>query len=233
MSWFSQTAQRHQLIVVDPRADFFILSPAIDKELIHEAIMVWFEKGLPAIYARQSAENTDRINLGLSLILNHKKYRVALTVPASSILEQQALPNLLDMNDFFCHFYGIDGLITSLDDLTKRYEELSPMNFISVYGSFLFHYLSGEAYVNEHSDLDLLISYPGCSLLTLNGLMAHLSKKMKRTIDGEIRFNSLGDIAIKEVLDVSAKKVLIKNQEGVDLLSRAELYEYYPSLSEY
>lgn len=122
---------------------------------------------------------------------------------------------------FSCN-YGINGL--------NRIIELYPISDIAVYGSFLFHYLSGYSFVDHDSDLDLLINYCGHSLADLYESVSVLTKKFNRTIDGEVRFPDFGDIPIKELLDLSAKKLLCKSKDKVTLLSRTELYEYYPLL---
>lgn len=214
--------QRHDLIFVDSKASFEFQSCYSDKETLHQLIVAWFKKGLPCIYARQLCDDEGQVNLGLSLRTHDKKYRVGLVIAESSLLKQALLPKLVEMAEFFFHYYGVEGLVACLD----RYKGFS----ISVYGSFLFHYLSGQAYVDDSSDLDLLIDYPGCSLSVLNELIDVLHKKFNRTIDGEVRFMHLGDVATKELLDPSAKKLLFKKRDRVELLSRTVLYECYPLL---
>lgn len=210
--------QRHQLVYVARDASFSIYSCHDGQEAIREQVVEWIKKGLPCVYARQSADD-DRVNLGLPLTLKH---RVALKVDQSCIIKYQPLPRLIMMEDFFSQFYKIDGIKIALGPLANM--------IISVYGSFLFHYLSGQRYVDKKSDLDLLIDYPGCTLNVLNELIQLLTKKFNRPIDGEVRFQHVGDIAIKELLDLSTKKLLCKHQMGVELRTRVELYEHYPSL---
>ncbi|MGL5741443.1 MAG: phosphoribosyl-dephospho-CoA transferase MdcG domain-containing protein [Legionella sp.] len=107
---------------------------------------------------------------------------------------------------------------------------LDSISDIAVYGSFLFHYLSGDSFVNETSDLDLLIHYQGYSLKDLGQLVSAFTKQFNRTIDGEVRFHLFGYIPIKELLNCSARKLLCKSKDCVALLSRTELYEHYPLL---
>ncbi|MBI2785349.1 MAG: malonate decarboxylase holo-[acyl-carrier-protein] synthase [Legionella longbeachae] len=210
--------QRHHLIYLYPDADFSINSLHADKVAIEKQVLGWLLQGLPCIYAKQSYGNT--INLGLPLLHNNKKHRVALQVAPSAVQQQQVLPQLKQMQDFFLCCYGIEELDVFLD--------LQHVSDIAVYGSFLFHYLSGQPFVNENSDLDLLINYQRYSLTDLQEFIALLAKKMNRTIDGEIRFPKFGDVSIKELLDLSAKKLLCKSKDKPALLSRTELYEYYP-----
>lgn len=215
------TLQRHHLIYLQPDADFAVASIHEDKKMIEEQVSLWLEKGFPCIYAKQLVHQ-ETINLGLTLLYAKKKHRVGLQVAPSFVQKQKPLPQLLEMRDFFSFYYGIK----KVDTLIK----LLPISDIAVYGSFLFHYVSGYSFVVRASDLDLLILYQDYSLVDLRESIAALSKKFNRIIDGEVRFPYLGDIPIKELLHLSAKKLLCKSKDKVTLLSRAELYEHYPLL---
>ena len=213
--------QRHHLIYLHPNADFAIVSFHEEKQMIAEQVRLWLAKGLPCIYAKQLVPQ-ETISLGLTLLLANKKYRVALRVAPSLVQKQKPLPQLIEMHDFFSRYYGIKAL--------NRVLELNLISDIAVYGSFLFHYLSGDSFVAPDSDLDLLFKYQGYSLIDLRELVGTLTKKFNRTIDGEVRFPGFGDIPIKELLSLSAKKLLCKRHDMVTLLSRIELYEHYPLL---
>ncbi|MCE0724587.1 MULTISPECIES: phosphoribosyl-dephospho-CoA transferase MdcG domain-containing protein [Legionella] len=213
--------QRHHLIYLQPDADFAVASIHEDKKMIEEHVSLWLAQGLPCIYAKQLAHQ-DTINLGLTLLHAKKKHRVSIQSAPSLVQKQKPLPQLLEMQDFFSSYYGIKKLDTLIKSL--------PISDIAVYGSFLFHYVSGYSFVDRASDLDLLISYQDCSLIDLRESIAALTKKFNRIIDGEVRFSCLGDIPIKELLLLSAKKLLCKSRDKVTLLSRAELYEHYPLL---
>lgn len=216
--------KRHQLIFVDSKAPVAFHTCHGDKKDIKQRVMDWLQAGLPCIYTRQTSEN-NTINLGLTLLVEGHKQRIALAVNKSDILKEKALPHLMDMRYFFQEVYNIHGLSELFSSL--GFEQA---NFISVYGSFLFHYLSGQSFVNSTSDLDVLITYQGCTEQQLKSLAANLATKFNRLIDGEVRFDALGDIAIKELLS-SSPTVLCKKKERVILLPRAMLYEYYPTLS--
>lgn len=213
--------QRHHLIYLKPHADLFIASIHPDKYTIEHEVVAWIAKGLPCIYARQSA-NKERVNLGIPLLMGHTRYRIALQVSPAAVRELKPLPQLAVMRHFFQHYHGIE----ELDVLLASHQ----VSHIAVYGSFLFHYLSGQSYVNDTSDLDLLITYQDYSLAQLHDLRGQLTQKFKRSIDGEVRFQRFGDVPINELLDTSAKKLLCKGKEQSVLLSRAELNEHYPML---
>lgn len=213
--------QRHHLIYLDPGTDFFLVSCHEEKQLIKEQVSAWLAKGLPCIYAKQLSDN-EFINLGLSLWYANKKHRVGLRVSPSAVQRKNPPPQLLEMQDFFLRYYGIEDL--------NRVIGLYGVSDVAVYGSFLFQYLSGYDFVTGNSDLDLLINYHEYSLNHLQELVDALTQKFKRIIDGEIRFQGLGDISIKELLNTSTKNVLCKTKNKVILLSRTELYEHYSLL---
>lgn len=208
--------RRHDLMFIDSQACFTIQSIHYDNDAIQKHVTEWLKKGFPCIYARQFSDEV--LNLGLPLLFDDKKHRVNLSVDKAAVLRQMPLPKLFEMYAFFHDCYGIKELMELPDN-------------IAVYGSFLSHYLSGQEFVNETSDLDLLIDYsPDYSLDALHELIYLLNTKFNRVIDGEIRFNNLGDISIKELLNLSAKTLLCKTRNKVELLSRAELYARYPLL---
>ena len=214
-------SQRHHLIYLKPGADFFLVSVHEDKKIMEKQVSIWVERGLPCIYAKQLPH--ERLtNLGLSLWYANKKHRVNLRIEPSAIQKQEPPPQLSDLHDFFLRYYGVDDL--------RRIIEVHQISDIAIYGSFLFQYLSGYNFVTKSSDLDVLINYHGYSLAHLRGFMEALAQKFKRSIDGEIRFQGIGDISIKELLNISTPKILCKSKDNVSLLLKKELYEYYPLL---
>ncbi|WP_174714464.1 malonate decarboxylase holo-[acyl-carrier-protein] synthase [Legionella sainthelensi] len=213
--------QRHHLIYLEPGTDFFLVSCHEKKGLIKEQVSNWLALGLPCIYAKQLPDD-EFINLGLPLWYANKRHRVGLRVIPSAVQKTNSPPQLLEMQDFFLRYYGIEDL--------NRVIGSHRISDVAVYGSFLSQYLSGYDFVTESSDLDLLINYHEFSLNHLQDFVDDLTQKFKRIIDGEIRFQGLGDISIKELLNTTTKKVLCKTKDKVILLSRTELYEHYSLL---
>ncbi|EHL32245.1 malonate decarboxylase holo-[acyl-carrier-protein] synthase [Legionella drancourtii] len=215
------SAQRHDLIYLEHQVPFSISTLHADKHMIEQQVVAWLAQGLPCIYAKQARDDAT-LNLGLPLFFAEKKHRVGLRVKPSAVVKQQSLPQLIEMQDYFRRCHGLSDILATLNSISG--------SDIAVYGSFLFHYLSGQPSVNQASDLDLLINYQGWSLATLHELISVLSRKLQRTIDGEIRFQQVGDIPIKELLNLSATEFLCKNHDGVALIPRMKLYEHYPLL---
>ena len=219
--------QRHELIYLNPKTNFAIQS-SHQTSIIRQQIEAWLSKGLPCIYTRQLL-TSKQVSLGLPLHVNDKKFRVNLMVPKTAIIKNKPLPNLIDMQEFFLNFYGIKEIETFLESINTTYP-FPHFKFIAVYGSFLFHYLSGQQVVSENSDLDLLLEYPGCSKAALHALILLLNEQFKRPIDGEIRFTKLGDIAFRELFNDKAESLLCKSHNNLVLIPRTLLYECYPAL---
>ncbi|CDZ77528.1 phosphoribosyl-dephospho-CoA transferase [Legionella massiliensis] len=224
--------QRHDLVFADPNSEFRIHSCQTNQAQLYEQVRAWFARGLPCIYARQSGLNNGDLNLGLPLIAAGQKQRIGLQLREDAVLRYQSLPKLNEMESFDFSLLPSNGEKVPEGRMRGVGSKFFPdiCHSISVYGSFLFHYLSGQPYVNEASDLDLLIEYSDYSLAELNELVAKLAKVFNRTIDGEIRFAGLGDVAVQELVDLSARQILLKTRDSVELIARTVLYERYPSL---
>ncbi len=217
-------SQRHQLIFPRSHAPFIIHSGhENDQELMHH-VTEWFNQGLPGIYARQLDHGSDHLNLGLPVLLAHKKYRVGILLPKSAVNRTEGLPKLADMADFLARKLRLKS------DRLFSTQELVDFKSVSVFGSFLFEYLTQQPFVTENSDLDVLIDYEQYSLTELQQLLIKLETKFNRTIDGEIRFPNLGDVAIKELAAATSNQLLFKNSHEVGLISRHDLYVQYPYL---
>lgn len=219
-------AQRHELIYLNPATEYIIHS-CHTEAMVRARINDWLTRGLPFIYPRQRF-NPQQIFLGLPFKIDNKKYRVSLSVDKSAVYKILPLPTLITMQDFFLKFYSVE-IQSYLADFSKKYPHFL-MNNIAVYGSFLFHYLSGLDPLDENSDLDLLINYSGYALIILQELIIGLAQRFNRAIDGELRFASQGDISFRELFNNQTEHLLCKKNDTIELISKARLYEHYPAL---
>ncbi|KTD55339.1 malonate decarboxylase holo-[acyl-carrier-protein] synthase [Legionella quateirensis] len=217
--------QRHQLIYVAPNSSFKINSSYGPNQEIVDCISEWLNNGLPCIYARQLVHDELGLHVGLPILLNNKKYRISMTLNKKELIKVQDLPKLAEMSDYWSQKLGQH----SKNGYSQQ--DLSDFQSISVYGSHLFEYLSNQPFVNDHSDLDLLIDYDNCSLSELGRRVTSLKRIFGVRIDGEVRFHDLGDIALYELMNSSTNQFLFKNSKDIGLITRHELYEQYPSLS--
>ncbi|MCL9684499.1 malonate decarboxylase holo-[acyl-carrier-protein] synthase [Legionella maioricensis] len=217
-------SQRHQLVFLEHDSAFVIHSIHEEKQAITHYVNQWINQGLPCIYARQLSAEQDMLDLGLPVFLANKKHRVGLRLNKNKVSRKEDLPRLIDMASYFCK--KIKGQPFTL----FSQQDMADFHSISVYGSFLWEYLSEQPFVGDNSDLDLLIDYEGHSLDKLKQILTILKKKFNRTIDGEVRFKKLGDIAVNELVNSSADQLLFKNTDEIGLISRHDLYKQYPDL---
>lgn len=215
--------ERHHLIFPAPDVSFKIHSVHEDQQKILNYVSEWINKGLPCIYTRQLIKDALKLNAGLPVVIAGKKYRIAISLNHTEIKKQKELPKLIEMTPFLAQKLNGNSITFSEHDQLK-------FQSISVYGSFLFEYLSNQPFVNHHSDLDLLIPYEHESLSELNQKISRLKALFQIPIDGEIRFKNLGDIALKELTNPVASQFLFKNTNEIGLISRHDLYQQFPDL---
>ena len=99
-----------------------------------------------------------------------------------------------------------------------------------VYGSFAWEYITQDPYITPDSDLDLFFVYEQYSLSHLSKTIQAIEEKKKRRIDGEIRFEPWGDCSILELLYTDAVQLLFKQEQGMHLITRQDLYDRFPTL---
>lgn len=203
---------RHQLIYLHSHMISLSALTSIESEPLREAALAWLLQGLPAIYPRQ--QPIDELQLALTILKNQTKHRVSFSVDPAAIHKESSLPSLHDIAGFF----------------NFNIKSIPYLNAISVYGSFLFESLSQQKFITDSSDLDILIQFPDCSLLALHDLLKQLEHMAQRRVDAEIRFQELGDIAVRELLDASTETCLVKSHDHVYLLDKNKIYEHYPQL---
>lgn len=171
----------------------------------------WLQRGLPCIFARQQSQHPAQVRVGLPLKMGTTLLRVGMEINAEDIARESPLPQL--------------NQVIALP-------EHPPLGkSIHVYGSFLWQYLAKELHVRADSDLDVLIYYQDQSLMHLCQQIDYLTQKTKRTIDGELRFNGVGDIGIGELINPHHRTLLVKTTTSIHLLAREALYEHHPTLS--
>lgn len=209
---------RHQLVYLKKQAEFTFMSTVEGRLDLSHAIDDWFSRGLPCIVASQYDVKYPHIKLGILIKLNNISHRITLLVDQKYVEKTDNLPII--------H--------TVLNALSYDVNKNNVLNFndcehVAVYGSFLWQYLTNYSYINQDSDIDILIFYKSLSINQLNHKIIQLNKVLARQVDGEVRFKELGDIAISELCSNSSK-LLVKQTQAAMLIERKKLYAYYPSL---
>lgn len=196
-------ANRHDLITLKPDCEFRHTGDNT------ELVCRWIQQGFPVIYTRQTSDSS--IDLGLTLMVNQQKQRIKLQVATSESLQIDALPPLAQFTDYFS-------------------QEVIAFADCHVYGSFLYAYLTQLPYITAQSDLDVLVIYRQQSLYQLRLMYQQLQRLCRRNIDGEVRFEGAGDIALRELLFDESPQLLYKTAHQAGLIKRQDLYALYPVL---
>jgi phosphoribosyl-dephospho-CoA transferase len=180
----------------------------------------WVERGWPLVVARQP-ESGDQISLGFTLPSTPTRQRIALRVPRTAIIRHSRPLPLMDTVDHAPHNWR--AAMFSLQALCTR-NGVVPR----VYGSLSSQALTGASYLDEASDLDLLLE---CSAATrLDELLAALEAFPLRSprIDGEILAPSGWAVAWRELAEVlgadEPRKVLAKSDREARLIPVEQLF---------
>ncbi len=175
-----------------------------------DVFLDWIQKGYPLIYTRQPIDIVnDHLQLGIPKFCQKMaiKQRYIFCVCQDAISKVCPLPswNCIMPNDR-C--------------------EMNPF----VYGSFAWEYITQTPYITPQSDLDLFFIYKKYSLNQLLKTIQSIQEIKKYRIDGEIRFEPWGDCSILELLFTDTVQLLFKQEQGMHLVNRRDLYDRFPTL---
>lgn len=185
----------------------------------HAAIARWAAANWPLIVRRRDATSDASVAcLGLAAPpepTNGAKLRLPLRVPARQVARHRA-PLPLDAvvhalpARWQAPFSRLAGATLSLD--------------LRVFGSLALQALTGQAYLRDASDIDLLFRPRDSAELDLGTLLL-ASFLDELPLDGEIIFPSGQAVAWKEWFTARGhtERVLVKSQSSVKLGTRAEL----------
>jgi phosphoribosyl-dephospho-CoA transferase len=199
---------RHTLCFLEQQA--LPLSSHSSEEL--GVLEFWLKEQHPLIVPLQPENiHDDHIRLALPYFDKEqkKKMRFSYLFTKSAIKKHQELP----------FFHSV------FPSIKTDYE-------IRVYGSYCWQYLTGQTYVHNASDLDLLVVYAHQSLTALTTLYHQLVQELKTVpLDGEVRFPNLGDCSWLELTQAEeTPTILVKSNQALALVKREDLYAQFPAL---
>jgi len=226
---------RHDLAWLTPDGWQHVLATATPDTPAHAAITRWANAGWPLVVRRRDdaahapalanphasvcAEmHADDAFLGLAAppdAASGAKLRLPLRIPARHIARYSSpLP--------------LDAVVHALPGRWQapfaRLAQDSASLDLRVFGSLALQALTGQAYLRETSDIDLLFR-PRSSAELDDGTLLLASYLDELPLDGEIIFPSGQAVAWKEWFTARAhtERVLVKSQSSVKLGTRAEL----------
>lgn len=195
---------RHDLVWLDPGMD----SDSIATPNLVEALY-WIRLQHPLVVTRQPAMKGDSIALGFTL--SPKRTRISLSVPKASIIHRMRPLLLAD---------AIEHAPISWHEGMKKILDVceSAGAAARVYGSLSFQAFTNQDYLDEESDLDLLLE---CNEHTrFDDLLPALKSISLPKLDGEIKMPNGWAVAWRE-LSITAS-VLAKSDSEVRLFPARE-----------
>ena len=196
-----------------------VLATAVHGNPAHAAIARWAEADWPLVVRRRDdSAHAGDVCLGLAAppdAASGAKLRLPLRVPARHIARHSA-PLALGA--------VIHALPARWQVQFGRLARASTGHELRVFGSLALQALTGQAYLRDTSDIDLLFRPRDCAELD-QGTLLLASFLDQLPLDGEIIFPSGQAVAWKEWFAVQAHtdRVLVKSQASVKLGKRAEL----------
>lgn len=178
----------------------------------------WFGRGLPAVVCRQEAVRPGYVAIGVALPLSSGKLKVPMTVRQDAIV-RSAPPLQLQA--------AAESLSRAWRDALKKLIDASSAVGIAfrVYGSVAWQHLSGEAYLTENSDVDLLWNADDGAMLDAGlAVLSQWQSESGIRADGEVHFANGAAVAWPELLN-APRKVLVKHDHGVALCRTDTLFD--------
>jgi phosphoribosyl-dephospho-CoA transferase len=210
--------RRHDLVWLMPLEGKI---PERDEDAL---IYDWIRKERPFVVRRREDSNQDHIPLGFQRLNSHHKQKISLSVTQDKITKKSQPLQLSEILNILPSSV-LDGIEKLL--LWAHRIDLQPQ----IYGSFSWQALTGEPYVTENSDLDLLwhIKRPD-HIPALLDYLSLAQRKIPLRIDGEIIFPSHQAVAWRE-LQMSTQNVLVKTTNRVELISRDRIDDFFETIA--
>ena len=173
-------------------------------------VKTWLAIDRPLIRTRlRPGDPSGWLSLGLPLPPSQGKRRLALCVPPEGVDRTSPPPRLAAVVDSAPSHW--QGWLTRLEQ-----EAVSAQIVLRVFGSLAWQYLTGETYLSEGSDIDLLWSSKDpIQLRTGLDLLQSWERESGLRADGEVLLPT-GAVAWRELAD-SPTRVLVKDERTVTL----------------
>ena len=208
--------RRHHLAWVDPagwQQHLVEKLPAPYLPIVQE----WFEQRRPAVVCRQEpATPSGAIRLGIPLSPQRGRSRIALVIDNGALRDSQPPPMLTRVT--------LDAPSAWQAPLRHLAAAAAVLELsLRVYGSLLWQYLTGEQYVTDQSDVDLLFTArDDMQLQSALALLLQWERESGLRLDGELLLADGAGVAWRELLRADGR-VLVKHMTAVQLLTRAEV----------
>lgn len=214
--------QRHDILHVAPSAWRAALS-SLQLPRTPSLLNVWADSGWPVIVRRRMArEPTNAIPIGVPLPPFAGKCRIAMAISDDDVVSSSA-PPLLQNVAHEAPTLPWQRIIREVIHLGAQFG-IDPLAF----GSLMWQYQTGLAYIGPNSDLDVLWRVPDeCDVASLVVGIAGIEDGGPPRIDGEIVFSDGSAVNWRELHNAlrggQPDGLLVKDMESVRLVDLASM----------
>lgn len=209
---------RHRFVRLDPgTAPEPATTCAMPDEGVVDAVRSWIERGMPLVVRRRGADDPAGVlPLAVTLPARLQRRRIALRSPSGSLQSIDDPPLLCDaVAELPARSRAVvRELARMLDDcgVTAR-----------VYGSLAWQWLSGECYLHDGSDVDLILEpTAGFDRARCRRVLERAAGLTAPRFDGEIALGQGDSVSWREWCGES-RRLLVKGQADASLVSREEI----------
>jgi len=196
---------------------------------VHEQqVCRWIKQEWPMVVTRQPPATSacgKQISIGFTLPPN--RTRIALQAPLSAIIRHSRPLKLMDAIDHAPRHWRNSML--SLQDICHHHGVQ-----VRIYGSLSSQILTGMNYLDQSSDLDLLLECSADTTLIKFLAALEVMPPYSPRIDGEILLSSGWSVAWRELLDAlrsnDPHKVLAKSNHQISMIAVEQLCANFCSL---
>lgn len=219
--------QRHQLITLESAAWEQVLADLEPASHVYRCLRQWQARHWPLVISRQPGElNSGQLQVGIPLPTDWGRQRLSLIVPHAHSRAWGAFPPAHEAQTLLP--------LSLAQDWLALCQQLQAQGCAAqVYGSYGWELMTGQGYVREGSDLDLLL--PVQSTAQADCLVEILDRASRIVglprLDGELLF---GDEAIawrewQQWRRGASSKVMVKRTHGLSLQAHSDWPEHAPT----
>ena len=207
---------RHDLIYLQASDSYRFLDASLPLQ-VKQKIQEQISQNIPFTVCRQESE--DYFKVAINIMLQQRKYRVALGLSATPTLSQRPLLLAKILDRFSAEIQNmLQHFISAMQQLSCR---------VYVYGSYANQFFNPDIFVHAQSDLDLLIQPEHRH--ALDQIIAEIIKfkaQLCIPIDGEIALEPKQNISFNELIFAlrhQQEQIIVKGLRDIKLQSIADI----------
>ncbi|MEJ6669256.1 malonate decarboxylase holo-[acyl-carrier-protein] synthase [Alcaligenes aquatilis] len=222
-------ARRHHLITLDSTAWDQVLADLEPSSHAYQCLCRWQARDWPLVVSRQPGElRSGQLQVGIPLPTDWGRQRLSLIVPQVRSVSWGSFPPAHEAQTLLP--------VSLAQDWLSLCQQMQAHGCTAqIYGSYGWELITGQGYVREGSDLDLLLPVQ-CA--TQADRLVQLLRAANEwpgfpRLDGELLFPNDDAIAWREWQQWrsgASRKVMIKHTHGLRIQAHSDWPEHAPSL---